>query len=103
MDPFYPSGGFCAFIPGGRVDESQPITASIGAACELTLVHQDEVKGLTQLVRMESVAETYPTGVSWRSPRPLVAHQILFTPGSNRPDVQAIQRSSRSTSVFNPC
>jgi hypothetical protein len=51
MDPAQPSGGFCAFISAGRVNQSQPITASIGATCELTLVHQDEVKGLTQLIR----------------------------------------------------
>ena len=102
MDPSHPSGGFYTFISGGRVDQSQPITASIGVTCELTLVHQDEVKGLTQLIRLEFIAETYPTWVSRRSPRPVVAHQILFTPGSYRPDVQAIQRSSRFTSVFNP-
>ena len=44
MDPSHPSGGFCTFISGGRVDQSQPITASIGATRELILVHQDEVK-----------------------------------------------------------
>jgi hypothetical protein len=47
VHPFHPSGGFCTFISAGRVDQSQPITASIGGTCELTLVHQDEVKGLT--------------------------------------------------------
>jgi hypothetical protein len=47
MDPSHPCGGFSTFITGGRVDQSQPITASIGETCELTLVHQNEVKGLT--------------------------------------------------------
>ena len=103
LDPSHPTGGFCTFISGGRVDQSQPITASIDAACELTLVHQDEVEGQTQLVRMESVAETYPTGVSRRSPGPVFAHPILTALGINRPDVQVIQRSSRFTSVFNLC
>jgi hypothetical protein len=103
MDPSHPSGGFCTFISGGRVDQGQPITASIGATCELTLVHQDEVKGLTRLIRLESVGETYPTWVSRRSPRPVVAHHLLLTLSINRPDAQVIQRSSRFTSVFNPC
>jgi hypothetical protein len=64
VDPFHPSGGFCTFISGGWRDQSQPITASIGATRELTLVHQDEVKGQTQLLRLEFVVETYSTGVS---------------------------------------
>ncbi len=32
MEPSHPSCGFCTFISGGRVDHSQSITASIGAA-----------------------------------------------------------------------
>jgi len=47
VQPFHPSGGFSTFLSGGRVDQSQPITASIGGTCELTLVHQNEVEGLT--------------------------------------------------------
>ena len=51
MDPAHPSGGFCTFISGGRVDQSQPLRASIGWTRELILVHQDEVKGQTQLLQ----------------------------------------------------
>lgn len=39
MDPAHPSGGFCTFISGGRVDQSQPLRASIGWTRELILVH----------------------------------------------------------------
>jgi hypothetical protein len=83
MDLSHPGSGFRTFISGGREDQSQPITASIGSTCELILVHQDEVKGQTQLIRMESVAETYPTWVSRRSPGQVVAHEVLVTPVSS--------------------
>ena len=92
MDPAQPSGGFCTFISGGRVDQSQTLRASIGWPRELILVHEDEVKGQTQLIRMEFVVETYSTGMSRRSPRPVVAHHILLTLGINRPDAHVIHR-----------
>jgi len=102
MDPSHPSGGFGTFISGGRVDQSQPITAGIGATRELILVHQDEIQGLRQLIRAVAIPEPYTSWMGRRSSRPVVADQILFTPGSNRPDAQVIQRSSGFTSVFNP-
>ena len=86
LDPSHPGGRVCTFLSSGRVDQNQAVTASIGTARELILVLQDEGQAIGQLIRGVSIPETYPTGMSRRSPRPVVTHQVLVPPGSDRPD-----------------
>jgi len=94
MDLSHPGGGFRTFIPSGRVDRNQAMTASIGAMRELTLVFHDEVEALSQPVRVVFVPEAHPPWMGRRGPRPVIAHQILVTPGPDQPDAQIIQGGS---------
>ncbi|HJY81082.1 MAG TPA: hypothetical protein VKK81_08370 [Candidatus Binatia bacterium] len=93
-------GGFRAFIFSGRVDQNQTMTASIGAMRELILVFHDEVEGLSQPVRAVFIPEGHPW-MGRRRPRPAIAHQVLVTPGPDRPDAQIIQGGSGFALVFN--
>src|SRR5215831_7528288 len=78
------------------------MTASIGTMRELTLVLHDEVEGLSQPVRVVFIPEAYPPWMGRRTPRPVIAHQILVTPGSDQPDAEIIQGGFGFTLVFNP-
>jgi len=93
-------GGFRTFILSGRVDQNQAMTASIGAMRELILVFHDEVEGLSQPVRVVFIPEGHPW-MGRRRPHPAIAHQVLVTPGPDRPDAQIIQGGSGFALVFN--
>jgi len=102
MDFSHPNGGFRTFTSSGRVDQNQAMTASIGTMREPILVLHDEVKGLSQRIGVVSISEAYAAWMGRRSPRPVIAHQILFTPRPDRPDAQGVQGDSRFTYIFNP-
>lgn len=46
-----PTGGHGTIFPGGRIDQGQPLTASVGSTRKLPLVLHDQLEGSRQLIR----------------------------------------------------
>ena len=103
LDPRHPGDGFCTILSSWRVDQNKTMTAGIETTRELIRVIHDQVNHSSQLIRAVSIPEAHAAWMGRRRPRPVVAHQILVTPGFNRPDAQIIQGGSSFAPVFNSC
>jgi hypothetical protein len=60
---FDPFSGLSPITAGGRIDESQPVTASISSTRKLTLVLHNQADGSGQLVRGVTVPELHAAWV----------------------------------------